>query len=143
MASQLATGGIGLELIKTEATSIAHRRILACSSTENRPARSQLIVSTLELRSCIARSTLSHDTHRIGCATRGRDQTMPTRSPSPLWYKDAVFYQLHVKSFADSNGDGIGDFPGLTTKLDHIASLGVDCLWIQPMYPSPFKDDGY
>ena len=69
---------------------------------------------------------------------------MPTLSSSdPLWYKDAVFYQLHVKSFADSNGDGIGDFPGLTAKLDHLASLGVDCLWLQPMYPSPFKDDGY
>ena len=65
------------------------------------------------------------------------------RSADPLWYKDAVFYQLHVKSFADSNGDGIGDFPGLTAKLDHLASLGVDCLWLQPMYPSPFKDDGY
>jgi len=60
-----------------------------------------------------------------------------------LWYKDAVFYQLHVKSFADSNGDGIGDFAGLTSRLDHIALLGVDCLWLQPMYPSPFKDDGY
>jgi maltose alpha-D-glucosyltransferase / alpha-amylase len=65
------------------------------------------------------------------------------RSDDPLWYKDAVFYQLHVKSFADSNADGIGDFPGLTSKLDHLASLGVDCLWLQPMYPSPFKDDGY
>ena len=65
------------------------------------------------------------------------------RSADPLWYKDAVFYQLHVKSFADSNADGIGDFPGLTSKLDHLASLGVDCLWLQPMYPSPFKDDGY
>ena len=65
------------------------------------------------------------------------------RPADPLWYKDAVFYQLHVKSFADSNGDGIGDFPGLTSRLDHIASLGVDCLWLQPMYPSPFKDDGY
>jgi len=64
-------------------------------------------------------------------------------SSDPLWYKDAVFYQLHVKSFADSNGDGIGDFAGLTSKLDHLASLGVDCLWIQPMYPSPFRDDGY
>jgi len=69
---------------------------------------------------------------------------MPTlNTADPLWYKDAVFYQLHVKSFADSNADGIGDFPGLTSKLDHLASLGVDCLWIQPMYPSPFKDDGY
>jgi maltose alpha-D-glucosyltransferase / alpha-amylase len=64
-------------------------------------------------------------------------------SDDSLWYKDAVFYQLHVKSFADSNADGIGDFPGLTSKLDHLASLGVDCLWLQPMYPSPFKDDGY
>jgi maltose alpha-D-glucosyltransferase/alpha-amylase len=69
---------------------------------------------------------------------------MPTlRSGDPLWYKDAVFYQLHVKSFADSNGDGIGDFPGLTSKLHHLAALGVDCLWLQPMYPSPFRDDGY
>jgi maltose alpha-D-glucosyltransferase / alpha-amylase len=67
---------------------------------------------------------------------------MATRN-DPLWYKDAVFYQLHVKSFADSNGDGIGDFVGLASKLDHLASLGVDCLWLQPMYPSPFKDDGY
>jgi maltose alpha-D-glucosyltransferase/alpha-amylase len=65
------------------------------------------------------------------------------RAADPLWYKDAVFYQLHVKSFADSNADGIGDFPGLASKLDHLASLGVDCLWLQPMYPSPFKDDGY
>jgi maltose alpha-D-glucosyltransferase/alpha-amylase len=68
---------------------------------------------------------------------------MPMPSPDPLWYKDAVFYQLHVKSFADGNGDGIGDFAGLATRLDHVASLGVDCLWLQPMYPSPFKDDGY
>jgi maltose alpha-D-glucosyltransferase / alpha-amylase len=69
---------------------------------------------------------------------------MPLVSPAdPLWYKDAVFYQLHVKSFADSNGDGVGDFAGLTLKLDHLAGLGVDCLWVQPMYPSPFRDDGY
>ena len=61
----------------------------------------------------------------------------------PLWYKDAVFYQLHVKSFADGNADGIGDFVGLTSRLDYLESLGVNCLWIQPMYPSPFRDDGY
>jgi maltose alpha-D-glucosyltransferase/alpha-amylase len=59
------------------------------------------------------------------------------------WYRDAVFYQLHVKSFADSDGDGIGDFRGLTSRLDHLERLGVDCLWLQPMYPSPFRDDGY
>jgi maltose alpha-D-glucosyltransferase / alpha-amylase len=60
-----------------------------------------------------------------------------------LWYKDAVFYQLHVKSFADGNGDGVGDFVGLTSRLDYLEALGVNCLWIQPMYPSPFRDDGY
>jgi maltose alpha-D-glucosyltransferase/alpha-amylase len=66
-----------------------------------------------------------------------------TRANDPLWFKDAVFYQLNVKSFADSNGDGIGDFVGLASRLDHLASLGVDCLWLQPMYPSPGRDDGY
>jgi maltose alpha-D-glucosyltransferase/alpha-amylase len=61
----------------------------------------------------------------------------------PLWYKDAVIYQVHVKSFYDSNNDGIGDFPGLIDKLDYIASLGVNTIWILPFYPSPRKDDGY
>lgn len=62
---------------------------------------------------------------------------------SPLWYKDAVFYQVYVRAFCDSNGDGHGDFPGLTSKLDYLAALGVDCLWIMPMYQSPLLDDGY
>jgi len=63
--------------------------------------------------------------------------------PNPLWYKDAVIYQVHVKSFADSNGDGIGDFPGLIEKLDYIAELGVTAIWLLPFYPSPRRDDGY
>ncbi|MBB1609095.1 MULTISPECIES: maltose alpha-D-glucosyltransferase [unclassified Pseudomonas] len=61
----------------------------------------------------------------------------------PLWYKDAVIYQLHVKSFFDANNDGIGDFPGLIEKLDYIADLGVNTLWLLPFYPSPRRDDGY
>jgi maltose alpha-D-glucosyltransferase/alpha-amylase len=61
----------------------------------------------------------------------------------PLWFKDAVIYQLHVKSFCDTTGDGTGDFKGLTSKLDYVQELGVDCLWLLPMYPSPFRDDGY
>jgi maltose alpha-D-glucosyltransferase / alpha-amylase len=60
-----------------------------------------------------------------------------------LWYKDAVIYQLHVRSFCDSNADGIGDFPGLTSKLDYLQDLGVTALWVMPFYPSPLKDDGY
>jgi maltose alpha-D-glucosyltransferase / alpha-amylase len=66
----------------------------------------------------------------------------PTDS-DPLWYKDAVIYQLHVKSFMDSNGDGIGDFRGLREKLDYIVELGVTAIWLLPFYPSPLKDDGY
>src|SRR6202022_3999771 len=60
-----------------------------------------------------------------------------------LWYKDAVIYQLNVKSFFDSNDDGIGDFPGLTSKLDYIRDLGVNTIWLMPFYPSPILDDGY
>ena len=61
----------------------------------------------------------------------------------PLWYKDAVIYQLHVRSFFDSNDDGVGDFRGLTQKLDYIARLGVNAIWLLPFYPSPMRDDGY
>jgi maltose alpha-D-glucosyltransferase/alpha-amylase len=61
----------------------------------------------------------------------------------PLWYKDAVIYELHVKSFYDSDGDGIGDFPGLTSKLGYLRDLGITALWILPFYPSPLRDDGY
>ena len=60
-----------------------------------------------------------------------------------LWYKDAIIYQLHVKAFADSNNDGIGDFAGLTEKLDYLQELGVTTLWLLPFYPSPGRDDGY
>ncbi len=60
-----------------------------------------------------------------------------------LWYKDAVIYQLHIKAFFDSNGDGIGDFAGLTSKLDYVKDLGVNTIWLLPFYPSPLRDDGY
>ncbi len=59
------------------------------------------------------------------------------------WFKEAIFYEVHVRSYYDSSGDGIGDFPGLTMKLDYIKKLGVDCIWLLPFYKSPLKDDGY
>ncbi|HJU12503.1 MAG TPA: maltose alpha-D-glucosyltransferase, partial [Candidatus Binataceae bacterium] len=61
----------------------------------------------------------------------------------PLWYKDAIFYEVRVRSFYDASGDGIGDFPGLTQKLDYLRDLGVTALWLLPFYPSPLRDDGY
>ncbi len=68
----------------------------------------------------------------------------PSAFPSdPLWFKDAVIYQVHVRTFADSNGDGIGDFPGLASKLDYLQELGVTAIWLLPFYPSPLRDEGY
>ena len=64
-------------------------------------------------------------------------------TPEQSWFMDAVFYEVYVRGFADSNGDGNGDLPGLTSKLDYLQDLGVDCLWLMPIYPSPLKDDGY
>jgi maltose alpha-D-glucosyltransferase/alpha-amylase len=67
----------------------------------------------------------------------------PGSATDPLWYKDAIVYELHVRAFKDSNGDGIGDFPGLLEKMDYLRDLGVTCLWLLPFFPSPLKDDGY
>jgi maltose alpha-D-glucosyltransferase / alpha-amylase len=60
-----------------------------------------------------------------------------------LWYKDAVIYQLHVRTFCDSNADGVGDFPGLTQRLDYLQDLGITAIWLLPFFPSPLRDDGY
>ncbi len=68
---------------------------------------------------------------------------MPMTADDSLWYKDAIIYQLHLKSFYDANNDGIGDFPGLMEKLDYIAELGITAIWMLPFYPSPRRDDGY
>jgi len=75
------------------------------------------------------------------------DSPAHTVGPAPahdaLWYKDAIIYEVHVRAFADSNDDGIGDFPGITARLDYIQDLGVNTIWLLPFYPSPGKDDGY
>jgi maltose alpha-D-glucosyltransferase/alpha-amylase len=77
---------------------------------------------------------------QLGEATSAEQRA---RLDDPLWYKDAIIYELHVKAFHDSDGDGIGDFQGLTEKLDYIKDLGVNALWLLPFYPSPLRDDGY
>ena len=73
---------------------------------------------------------------RTGGAARGI-------SSDPEWYKNAIIYELRVRSFFDANGDGVGDFDGLTAKLDYLSDLGVTALWLLPFYPSPLRDDGY
>ena len=72
-----------------------------------------------------------------------RHRRFPQTQQEPLWYKDAIIYELHVRAFYDSNGDGIGDFQGLIQKLPYLRDLGVTTLWLLPFYPSPLRDDGY
>jgi maltose alpha-D-glucosyltransferase/alpha-amylase len=74
---------------------------------------------------------------------QARARRLATRDSNPYWYKEAIIYQIHVRAFADGNGDGIGDFVGLTEKLDYIQDLGVTAIWLLPFYPSPLRDDGY
>jgi maltose alpha-D-glucosyltransferase/alpha-amylase len=75
---------------------------------------------------------------------RGKSQSMKSRlEDTPAWYKDAVVYELHVKAFFDSNGDGVGDLKGLIRRLDYLHELGITAIWLLPFYPSPLRDDGY
>jgi len=76
-------------------------------------------------------------------ASNALEKRAPVADTESLWYKDAVIYQLHVRTFCDSNNDGIGDFRGLMQKLDYLEYLGVDALWLMPFFPSPLRDDGY
>jgi len=69
--------------------------------------------------------------------------TAPVERGDREWYRDAIIYQLHIKAFSDSNGDGIGDFAGLLERLDYVQALGVTAIWLLPFYPSPLRDDGY
>jgi maltose alpha-D-glucosyltransferase/alpha-amylase len=80
---------------------------------------------------------------RTKCFQNGREIQPLAQPEDKLWYKDAVIYQLHVRTFCDSNADGIGDFAGLTQRLDYLQDLGITAIWLLPFYPSPLRDDGY
>ncbi|MCA9807253.1 MAG: alpha-amylase, partial [Cyanobacteria bacterium HKST-UBA06] len=77
------------------------------------------------------------------CGKLQRSPSMVIDRTDSLWYKDAIIYELHVRAFYDSNGDGIGDFAGLLQKLDYLQELGISAIWLLPFYPSPLMDDGY
>src|SRR5213592_5212251 len=87
------------------------------------------------------------DIDNLPCAICAPTVSLMTQShgenADPLWYRDAVIYELHVKTFCDSDGDGMGDFRGLIEKLDYLQELGVTAIWLLPFYPSPMRDDGY
>jgi maltose alpha-D-glucosyltransferase/alpha-amylase len=75
-------------------------------------------------------------------SSRGTRTSGEEHGEDPLWYKDAIIYQLHVKAFFDSDNDGMGDFKGLTQRLDYVKDLGVTVIWLMPFYPSPMRDFG-
>jgi maltose alpha-D-glucosyltransferase / alpha-amylase len=89
----------------------------------------------------MAEAALAQTTNKS--RTSRRNTRISDLGADPLWYKDAVIYEAHVRAFHDSNGDGIGDFRGLTEKLDYLQELGITAIWLLPFYPSPLKDDGY
>jgi maltose alpha-D-glucosyltransferase/alpha-amylase len=89
----------------------------------------------------LTRPAITEHPASTAAATDGR--TPQLLRDDPTWYKDAIVYQLHVKAFYDATGDGMGDFAGLTQKLEYIAGLGVTAIWLLPFYPSPLRDDGY
>ena len=91
-------------------------------------------VLTRAERSTVERGARPHDR---------ADAAATSRAATPDWFKSAVFYEVLVRSFRDSNGDGIGDFRGLIEKLDYLQWLGVDCLWLPPFFTSPLRDGGY
>ena len=69
--------------------------------------------------------------------------TVDVRPAGENWYKRAIIYQVHVRTFFDSSGDGVGDFQGLDQKMDYLQELGIDAIWLMPFFPSPLRDDGY
>lgn len=81
--------------------------------------------------------------NRSSTAEAGGPTEATSLTDDPVWYKDAVIYEVHVRSFFDADNDGIGDFKGITGKLDYLHDLGVNTVWLLPFYPSPLRDDGY
>ena len=71
------------------------------------------------------------------------DLQSEVRNPNSVWWRDGIIYQIYPRSFADSNGDGVGDLPGILSKLDYLQWLGIDAIWLSPIYPSPMADFGY
>jgi maltose alpha-D-glucosyltransferase/alpha-amylase len=96
-----------------------------------------------ELESFVRRAGNKQQQNACSGNAENRRVKKPASTTDPLWYKDAIIYELHVRAFADSNGDGIGDFPGLISRLDYLQDLGITCIWLLPFFPSPLRDDGY
>src|SRR5436190_6637871 len=84
-----------------------------------------------------------HEPRHAQSKRQRRTNSLILRPKDPVWYKEAIIYEVHVRAFLDSNADGIGDFLGLAQKLDYLCDLGVTAIWLLPFYPSPLKDDGY
>jgi maltose alpha-D-glucosyltransferase/alpha-amylase len=100
------------------------------------------LIRDIEVVAPRGHATDSRRPNLLGGDSDSEENRLPIKQ-DPIWYKDAVVYQVHVRTFQDSNADGIGDFPGLAQKLDYLQELGTTALWLMPFFPSPLRDDGY
>src|SRR3954469_5307168 len=146
-ATRSWSSSISIRPTCSTATSSCRSSTGSCRST--RPSRPR-ISSRKKPTSGAASGTTFASTPRRASPTSSRcvfrNRSPPRLPPMVImsdWFKDAIIYEAHVRAFFDSNNDGIGDFPGLTSKLDYLQSLGINALWILPFYPSPLRDDGY
>ena len=112
-----------------------------CQPTHRRATRGKMPLLKIDVVPLPIVSNLQQSVH-LAIQENRRVKKLASAT-DPLWYKDAIIYELHVRAFSDSNGDGIGDFPGLLSRLDYLQDLGVTCIWLLPFYPSPLRDDGY
>jgi len=101
------------------------------------------IFRTFVLAVCLAATGLAAQTTVVASGSAPTPTPTPTPTIDSTWWKHAVIYEIYPRSFQDSNGDGIGDLNGITERLDYLQALGVDAIWISPMYPSPQVDFGY
>src|SRR6185369_10437434 len=132
-------GGLGRARPRRAAT--RHRASVPGSRIDER--RALHVARRAELRAIeSARGTGTHFQNPAARADGEGFRVLPMTADE-FWYKDGIIYQTHVRAFFDSNNDGIGDFQGLTRKLDYLQDLGVNILWLLPFYPSPLRDDGY
>ena len=113
-------------------------RLKGCASGASRAAPLAALVA-LSLARCAPSGSASGPVY----PEKDRAAEAARLLSGPEWYRHAVFYEVYVRSFQDSNGDGIGDLPGLTSRLDYLEDLGIDALWLMPIMPSPFADSGY
>src|SRR5947209_18023952 len=135
-----------ISAVRIPPRTIASMDLIADSALEVRTTGTTPISRIVDRIACLSIASILSSRAVRNTSPAKRSYVLDPMHPpgnDPLWYKDAILYELHVRAFHDSNADGMGDFRGLTQKLDYLQDLGVTALWLLPFSPSPWRDDGY